>query len=90
MSEPKLTVDAVVEHPLDPRNVVVEYFVDDRHALYVGWVAGIAWRNGLPVEIIADDEGNYTDRMKIPLAPNFTIIVVIPYPPDDWTFTDYD
>ena len=33
-------------------------FVDDRHALYVGWVCGIAWRNGIEAVPVTDDAGN--------------------------------
>lgn len=71
-------------------------FVDDRHALYVGWVLGIALRNGLEAEPIADDQGNFTDRIQIKLpkyrttggtratgTARWSIAVVIPPPPDD-------
>ena len=63
-------------------------FVDDRHALYVGWVLGLAMRNGLPARPIVDDAGNYTDRLVVDLKPGMTITLVVPPPPDDWTFTD--
>ena len=75
-------------------------FVSDRHALYVGWVMGIAVRNNLNVRPILDPDGNYTDSFTIEL-PNFgpmvqspylplqpqpqvTLTVIIPPPPDDW------
>lgn len=63
-------------------------FVDDRHALYVGWVLGLAMRNGVSARPIVDDAGNYTDRLVVDLEPGVTITLVVPPSPDDWTFTD--
>lgn len=64
------------------------YFVDDRHALYAGWVLGIAKRNGVPLEPVVDDDGNYTDRLTAELKDSdwgpVTITLVVPPPPDDW------
>jgi len=66
--------------------------VDDRHALYVGWVLGLAMREGLPARPVTDEAGNYTDRLTLDLGvvpdDGFTVTVVVPPPPDDWTFTD--
>ena len=60
-------------------------FVNDRHALYVGWVLGIARENGLDVWPTMDEAGNYTDRIMLHLdAETFTIKLVVPPPPDDW------
>lgn len=59
-------------------------FVDDRHALYVGWVMGIALRNGVPATAVIDDDGNYTDRIEIPWGELGSLTVVVPPPPGDW------
>lgn len=63
-------------------------FVDDRHAIYVGWVCGMAVQNGVAVRPITDDAGNYTDTLEIVLPDeawrNVTVTVVVPPPPDDW------
>lgn len=66
-----------------------------RHAMYVGWVLGIAIRNGLDVEAVLDDAGNYTDRLEVklrqPKARSFSssvaVVLVVPPPPDDWILT---
>jgi hypothetical protein len=60
----------------------------ERHALYVGWVLGIALRNGVPLAPVLDADGNYTDQLD--LMPDWEqderthIIVVVPEPPRDW------
>jgi hypothetical protein len=67
------------------------HFVSDRHALYVGWVLGIALRNGVVLRNVDDEHGNHTDRLALdlydperrPVAT--TITFVVPPPPDDWT-----
>ena len=64
---------------------MTEHFVDDNHALYVGWVLGIALRMGVPARPVMDDDGNYTDRMVVEFGPNVTIALVVPPPPDDWS-----
>ena len=43
--------------------------VDDRHALYIGWVVGIAMRNGIAASPTVDDDGNYTDRLTVDGSP---------------------
>ena len=66
------------------------HFIGDRHALYVGWVCGIAMRNGIYVRNVLDDDGNYTDRITVELYDptqrpvKVTMTLVIPPPPDDW------
>ena len=62
-----------------------ENFVDERHALYVGWVLGIATRNGLRAEPVVDSAGDYTDVLRIHLDDGQHILVAVPYPPDDWS-----
>lgn len=71
-------------------------FVDDRHALYAGWVLGIALNNGLEALPVVDEAGNATDRIAIQLPKpadvfedtwpdtHVTITLVVPPPPDDW------
>jgi hypothetical protein len=62
------------------------HFVDERHALYVGWVAGIALRNGVAVELVNDEHGNHTDRLRLVLDQTI-IDVVVPPPPEDWSLS---
>lgn len=64
-------------------------FSNDRHALYVGWVFGLAVKNGLGVEPVLDADGNYTDRLVLTNLQNsdWNITIVIPPPPDDWVLT---
>ena len=63
-------------------------FTSDLHTLYAGWIIGLALRSGLPVEPVRDTNGNYTNRIRINVAPggnnppSFTLI--IPPPPDGW------
>lgn len=63
-------------------------FLDERHVLYVGWVVGIAWKNGLNAEPVRDEAGNYTDRITIRFdqdSGGITVVtVVVPPPPDSW------
>ncbi len=63
-------------------------FIDERHTFYVGWVLGIARHNGVDAEPVLDDDGNYTDRLAIPLADRgdnlVSVTVVVPPPPPDW------
>lgn len=62
-------------------------FVDDRHALYVGWILGFAVKHGLGFEPVVVD-GDYTDRLRMVAPDGCTVIeVVVPYPPDDWSLT---
>lgn len=70
--------------------------VGARHAMYCGWILGIAHANGVPLEAVHDPLGNYTDRLegKLKLSPpvrigesgplTFTFTIVVPPPPDDW------
>lgn len=60
----------------------------DRHALYIGWVLGLAMRHGLPFKPEVDDEGNYTDRLVLDLTATQQITVVVPPPPEDWSLDD--
>lgn len=71
------------------------YFEDERHALFVGWVLGLAWKNGVAAEPVTDDDGNYTDVLEIRLAvladgdedgPLWAgVRVIVPPPPPNWT-----
>ncbi|HSS11895.1 MAG TPA: hypothetical protein VLL25_18550 [Acidimicrobiales bacterium] len=65
------------------------HFVDDRHALYVGWIVGIALRNGVVVEPVIDEAGNYTDRLTVALfGSGPTVTLIVPPPPADWSPPD--
>ena len=68
---------------------MTRHFVDDRHALYAGWVFGAFMRAGLYAECIIDEDKNYTDRLVIELRDRtnqtYRIELVVPPPPDDWT-----
>lgn len=63
--------------------VPVSNFLSERHTLYVGWVLGIALRNGVAAQPVLDDAGNYTDRLVVPLGEH-SVTVVVPPPPVDW------
>jgi hypothetical protein len=59
---------------------------DDRHALYVGWVLGIAMRNGVDARPVLNDDGNYTDHLEVCVPDaKITITVIVPPPPEDWS-----
>lgn len=57
----------------------------DRHALYVGWVAGRAAKHGLDIQLTVDPDGNYTHSLLLVLPGGRAITLVVPPPPDDWT-----
>jgi hypothetical protein len=63
------------------------YFADDRHALYAGWIIGLGMKQGVFFKPVVDDDGNYTDRIMLPLGEG-EITFVVPPPPDDWSLTD--
>lgn len=71
-----------------------QYPIDDRHALYIGWVLGCAMRAGVGVRPVIDDEGNYTDKLELVLPKgrlgkvDVTVTFIVPPPPEDWTFPD--
>lgn len=69
---------------VDPDPAIGPPFASDRHALYCGWVAGIAMKHGFDMTIVTDAQGNYTDRFVIHLRPYADITVVVPEPPDEW------
>jgi len=58
--------------------------LDDRHALYVGWVAGLAHRQGLDFSAVMDAEGWFTNHLVLELD-GIKVTVVVPPPPADWT-----
>jgi hypothetical protein len=39
------------------------------HPLYVGWVIGIARRNGVHLTPVVDEHGDYTDRATLEAPP---------------------
>jgi hypothetical protein len=63
-------------------------FNSDRHALYVGWVIGIAMRNGIDARPEVDDAGNYTSHLIVTAPDGTELRLVVPPPPDDWTVDD--
>ena len=59
--------------------------LERRHAMYVGWVCGLARKQGTPLTPVVDEEGNYTDQLTLGLVvPHVTVTVIVPPPPDDW------
>lgn len=58
-------------------------FETDRHALYCGWVMGVAKRHGLPFEAVMED-GNWTPKLALRVSDDVAITLVIPPPPDEW------
>lgn len=63
-------------------------FQDERHALYVGWILGLAMKHGIPLQPEVDGEGNYMDRLRLDLTDKTSLTLVVPPPPDDWEFKD--
>ena len=63
-------------------------FVDDRHALYTGWVTAIAALNGLAALPIRDQHGDYTSQIQLHFPGVRKIIVHVPPPPEDWILTE--
>jgi hypothetical protein len=61
------------------------YFVDTRHALYAGWVMGIARKNGLDCLPVVDMEGNYTGEYTYEIEGGITVTIKVPYPPKNWS-----
>jgi hypothetical protein len=59
---------------------------DDRHALYCGYVFGLLMTQKLPVMPVTDDDG-FTDRVEFSFGEE-KVALVIPQPPEDWTFPD--
>ena len=58
-------------------------FRSERHALYRGWVAGMAAKHGMKATPEVDGDGNYTDRLLID-SPTLRVTLIVPEPPDDW------
>jgi hypothetical protein len=72
----------MAEEPMRSR-----YFVDERHALYAGWIFGIAMKHGVPVELVDDEDGIHTNQLRLGVGyTNVMVTVIVPYPPDDWEF----
>lgn len=68
--------------------------VEGRHALFVGWICGLAIKQGLPMIPVANNDGRYTDTLELSLEPTkpgrprIAVRVIVPPPPDDWTLVD--
>jgi hypothetical protein len=63
----------------------VSNFKNERHNLYCGWVMGQAVKFGIVAEPVIDDDGNYTDRVRLPEIDGVAIELVIPEPPAEWS-----
>lgn len=65
--------------------------VDANHALFIGATLGSMMKHGLQVTPIVDEDGDYTDGIRLTLDqfPNVTVTVVVPEPPDGWTPDDW-
>lgn len=61
---------------------------NERHALYVGWVLGLARRNGVPARPEVDEAGDYTDALMVEISPNVIVRLVVPPPPADWQLAE--
>lgn len=62
-------------------------FESDAHALYCGWVLGLALKHGLTVFPNTDADSNYLPELVIEMPTEASIqylTVIIPPPPDDW------
>lgn len=62
--------------------------MDERHALYVGWVLGLALLHEVPAHPVLDDAGNYTNELEVELFPTVLVTLVVPPPPLGWELTD--
>lgn len=63
--------------------------LEHRHALYVGWIAGLAMRQGLTLLPVVDSAGDYTDHLELELEhAAASVFVVVPYPPADWVLSE--
>ena len=62
------------------------HFVDDRHALYTGWVTGQLAMSGVRVMPTVDLEGDYTATIEVHLPNATSIFLIVPLPPADWSF----
>lgn len=63
---------------------------NERHALYVGAVAGtITRRSGMKVSVDVTTYGDYTNRLTIEITPYILVHVHIPPPPMAWSITDW-
>ena len=61
-------------------------FVNDSHVLYTGWVLGSMVKAGLPFTPVYDSEGIVTNRVQVTTPDGVVITLLVPPPPDDWTF----
>lgn len=67
---------------------MADNFVDERHALYCGWVMGLTLRHELPIRPGIDEDGDYNSLLFVELPGEHLLTLVIPYPPDDWNMID--
>jgi hypothetical protein len=43
-------------------------------------------RNGVPLALVDDEDGNHTDRLRLIFSPEVTVTFIVPPPPPDWEF----
>lgn len=55
-----------------------------RHALYVGWIAGLAARYRLPLQPCWDDSGDYAPELELAVSDTVRVRLVVPEPPAEW------
>jgi hypothetical protein len=61
------------------------HFVDDEHALYVGWVIGSLVKQGMRVLPVCDEHGNYTAIIDVFLGAGAHVVTLhVPPPSQDW------
>ena len=63
---------------------MANYPIDADHALVCGYLAGFLLREGIKVEMVYDDEGNYTDEMVLILDERMVHIKVMPGMMETW------
>jgi len=63
---------------------------DANHALFIGATLGSMMRYGMNVQPVVDDDGDYTDgiRLILPDMPDASVVVIVPEPHPDWKITD--
>lgn len=61
-------------------------FVNDRHALFAGWVMGTLMKRGYRVSPVTDLDGAYLARVRFyEDDPAHSFELTIPEPPEKWT-----
>jgi hypothetical protein len=63
---------------------------DANHALFIGATLGSMMRYGMNVAPVVDEDGDYTDgiRLILPDFPDASVVVIVPQPAPGWQVTD--